>query len=80
MERIRKKVITIMQGVVNDLQLDNPDKYRMTFEELGIDSLDTMTIFLEIEENFDIDEIPEDSFLALDTIDKIVVYLGKKLD
>lgn len=45
-----------------------------SLSETGIDSLDMMTIFLGIEEKFNV-KIPDEDIDAMDTIDKIIVYL-----
>jgi acyl carrier protein len=50
-----------------------PDK---SFSENGIDSLDTMTLFLSIEETFGI-KFTDEEVEAAKTFDDIIILLGK---
>ena len=77
---LRDKVVSIIEKVVAGLKFDKEDEFEQTFEKLGIDSLDTMSIFLEIQEKFEVDEIPEDKSAELDTVIKIVDYLTETLE
>ena len=47
-----------------------------SLEEAGLDSLDSMTFFLGIEEKFSV-KIPDEDISALDTIDDIITYIGR---
>ena len=58
-------------GDGNHLKIDTP------LIEQGMDSLDIVNVFLLIQEKFDI-EIPDDDYIQLETIDKIVEYINTK--
>jgi acyl carrier protein len=46
--------------------------------EQGLDSLDLMTVFLEIEETHGI-RIPDEDYEGLRTVDEIAIYLTQRL-
>lgn len=65
MELIKKiDTITDMSSIENDT----------LFEEIGLDSLDRMNFFLDIEERFGI-QIKDDDFQRLNSIDGIITFL-----
>jgi acyl carrier protein len=55
-----------------DLPLD------MSFQENGVDSMDMMNIFLELEEAFWV-KIPDEDVMQLDSIQSIIDYLQERL-
>lgn len=48
-----------------------------TLKDLGVDSLEVMNVFLVISEKYAVD-IPDEKIDELDTINKIVAFLGSK--
>ena len=58
-------------GIEIDVEALEPGK---TFEDMGIDSLDTFNVLLAVEEAFGV-KIPEEMTDELNTIDKITGYL-----
>jgi acyl carrier protein len=48
-------------------------------DDLGLDSLDVMTLAMAIEEDFDI-EVPDDDVEGIRTVQDVFDYLHKKLD
>ena len=61
----------------------DPDEVTMdtSFEEdLGADSVDLVELVMAMEEEFEIDEIPEEDLLTLKTVGDCVRYLTAKLN
>ncbi len=58
-------------GIDIDVATLDADK---TFDDMGIDSLDTFNILLVVEEGFDV-KIPEELIDEMNTINKIIDYL-----
>ncbi len=49
------------------------------FEELGIDSLDSIEILFQLEEEFDL-EIPDEVAQGVDTVGEVIDALARHLD
>ena len=49
-------------------------------DDLGADSLDLVELVMAMEEEFEIDEIPEEDLLTLKTVGDCVRYLTAKLN
>jgi acyl carrier protein len=49
------------------------------FEQLGMDSLDRVTLLFELEQAFDID-IPEESVKDIETVQDIISRLGENME
>ena len=49
-------------------------------EDLGADSVDLVELVMAMEEEFEVDEIPEDDLAALKTVGDCVRYLTAKLN
>jgi acyl carrier protein len=75
---IEEKVIEI---IVKEMELDpaevTPEKEFI--EDLGLDSLDVMTLAMEMEEVFGI-EIPDEDVEGIKTVQDVFNYLHKRLD
>ena len=48
-------------------------------EELGLDSMDTIELVFELEDNFNI-QISDDDLMGFKTMDNVVEYVAKKVD
>ena len=73
-----KSIIGLIQkaGISVDLNdIDNSIRLR----DQGLDSLDMMSLFLLIEESFNI-IIADEEYKILETVDEIVVFLKQKLN
>ena len=75
---IEKKVIAI---VVRELGLEESEiaPEKDFIDDLGLDSLDVMTLAMAMEEEFDI-EIPDDDVEGIRTVQDVFNYLHKRLD
>lgn len=71
----------IKQIIVQELGLEEDDLVpeKSFIEDLGLDSLDVMTLAMAIEEEFDI-EVPDDDVEEIKTIQNVIDYLHKRLD
>ncbi|MCL1790906.1 MAG: acyl carrier protein [Peptococcaceae bacterium] len=67
--KIKELVLTRFSLEEEDLSLDT------SFDSLGADSLDIVDLIAEIEEEFDIDEIPEEEVRKMNTVGDMVEYL-----
>lgn len=71
MNQIENKILDIIKEVVPDLTLDNMTE-ELTFEEVGINSINFIAIVISLEEHFDI-EITDELLIMenMNTIKKI---------
>lgn len=72
---------TMQKLIVEQFALD-PDEVTMdsSFEEdLGADSVDLVELVMAMEEEFELDEIPEGELTSLKTVGDCVRYLSTKL-
>jgi len=76
--KIEDRVVAI---IIRELGLEketiSPEK--SFIDDLGLDSLDVMTLAMAIEEDFDI-EVPDDEIEGIKTIQDVFDYLHKRLD
>lgn len=77
-ENVEQKVIDI---IAEKLKIDkdeiSPEK--SFTRDLGADSLDTVELVMEFEENFDIDEIPEEEAEQIKTVGDAIKYISSKV-
>ena len=48
-------------------------------DDLGADSVDLVELVMELEEEFDIGEIPEEELAQMKTVGDVVRYVGKNV-
>lgn len=48
-------------------------------EELGLDSMDTIDLVFELEDNFNL-QIPDDDLINFKTVDNVIQYIEKKVN
>lgn len=78
MATIEERVIAIIEREMGlDRKEITPEK--SFIDDLGLDSLDVMTLAMAIEEDFDI-EVPDDDVEGIKTVQDVFDYLHKKLD
>lgn len=72
-----KSLVDIIAGldVVADMSDFDPEK---TFKDNGIDSLDVMSVFLGVEENYNV-KFPEEEALAINTPGALLAAINTKL-
>ena len=78
-----EEIFKTMQDLIADQFAVNADDVTMTssFEDdLSADSVDLVELVMAMEEEFEIDEIPEEDLLTLKTVGDCVRYLTAKLN
>ncbi len=73
---------TMQDLIVEQFAVDSEDiAMTSSFEDdLGADSVDLVELVMAIEEEFEIDEIPEEDLAGLKTVGDCVRYLAAKLN
>lgn len=77
-----EEIFKIMQNLIVEQFAIDPDEVTMqsSFEDdLGADSVDLVELVMAMEEEFEVDEIPEEELVALKTVGDCVRYLTTKL-
>ncbi len=68
----------IVNLVVTELKIDPADvKVNVSFQDLGVDSLDMVQIIMKCEEQFGI-EIPDEKAESFHTINDVVEYINER--
>lgn len=78
-----EEIFKTMQDLIAEQFAVNADDVTMTssFEDdLSADSVDLVELVIAMEEEFEIDEIPEEDLLTLKTVGDCVRYLTAKLN
>ena len=78
-----EEIFKTMQDLIAEQFAINADDVTMTssFEDdLSADSVDLVELVMAMEEEFQIDEIPEEDLLTLKTVGDCVRYLAAKLN
>lgn len=78
-----EEIFKTMQDLIAEQFAVNADDVTMnsSFEDdLSADSVDLVELVMAIEEEFEIDEIPEEDLLTLKTVGDCVRYLTAKLN
>ena len=76
-----EEIFKTMQGLIAEQFAIDADEVTMTssFEDLGADSVDLVELVMAMEEEFEIEEIPEEELLTLKTVGDCVRYLAETL-
>ena len=78
-----EEIFKTMQDLIAEQFAVNADDVTMnsSFEDdLSADSVDLVELVMAMEEEFEIDEIPEEDLLTLETVGDCVRYLTAKLN
>ena len=78
-----EEIFKTMQDLIAEQFAVGADDVTMSssFEDdLGADSVDLVELVMAMEEEFDVDEIPEEDLLTLKTVGDCVRYLSTKLN
>lgn len=70
-------VMKVITNIVNDIVIKEED-YNTILKDLGVDSLDTASVLLELEEKYEIDFLEED-VENLNTVNLIVKYINENI-
>jgi len=77
MAKVKEELLTIIRDVVKNVVINNDEDYDRPVREIGIDSLDMMSILLAIEEKYKI-SIPDDDVEQLKTLNLLIQYIENK--
>jgi acyl carrier protein len=78
MAKVKEELLTIIRDVVKNVVINNDEDYDRPLREIGIDSLDMMSILLALEEKYNV-SVPDEDMDQLKTINLIVAYAESKL-
>lgn len=78
MSDIKQKITEIVLRVSSEASLNDDDDYDRSLSEIGVDSLDVMSVLLEIQEDLGI-SIPDEDVDNLSTVNLIINYVNDKL-
>lgn len=75
---IETKIKDALSGFlkVKSAKINGNSKLR---EELGLDSMDTIELVFQLEDNFNI-QIPDDDILNFSTVDDVIQYIDKRVN
>lgn len=79
MTQVKDELTSIVRNIRSTVTLTDDNDYDRPLSEIGIDSLDAMTILLGVEEKYGLDEIPDGEYEKLTTLNLIVGYIEKAL-
>jgi acyl carrier protein len=74
---IEKKITDALASYIKNrsIKIEGSSQLR---EELGLDSMDTIELVFQLEENFNI-QISDDDIMGLNTVDSVVQYIEKRV-
>jgi acyl carrier protein len=78
MEQIKSELTKLIQETVAIISITGERDYDRPLKELGVDSLDMMSILLEIFDRYKVD-ISDEEAEKLTTINLIVAHINKEL-
>lgn len=78
MSSVEEKIKSI---IVDKLKVDAADvtPEKEIVRDLGADSLDQVELVMELEEQFGVDEIPEEEAAKLKTVGDVIKYVNEKV-
>ena len=77
-----EEIFKTMQDLIVEQFAVDPEEVTMDSsfdEDLGADSVDLVELVMAMEEEFEVDEIPEEDLVGLKTVGDCVRYLSAKL-
>lgn len=70
----------ILNNLSPDIKFNSETDCDVTLADLGVDSLDNMSLFLEIQERCGIGEIADEDIDRLTSVNLILAYVNERLD
>lgn len=70
----------ILDNLSPDITFNSETDCDVALSDLGVDSLDNMSLFLEIQERFGINEIADEDIDRLTSVNLILAYVQERLD
>jgi len=78
MEQIKRELTELLQDTVTNISIIDEQDYDRPLKELGVDSLDMMSILLEIFDRYKVDILDEEAE-KLTTLNLIVDHIKREL-
>lgn len=78
-EDVRMEVVDILRDVVPEVDPAELDENTSFQADLGMDSMDSLTVVEQVYERFGVD-IPESDYDKIDTVGKLVHYIEAKIE
>lgn len=79
MEQIKRELTELLQDTVTNISIIDEQDYDRPLKELGVDSLDMMSILLEIFDRYKVDILDEEAE-KLTTLNLIVDHIKRELE
>jgi acyl carrier protein len=79
MDQIKSELTKLVQDTVATIPITDERDYDRPLKELGIDSLDMMSILLEIFDRYNVD-ITDEEAEELTTLNLIVAHINRELE
>ena len=77
MMEIKSKIIKMVKDANKTVIIENDDDFDRTLDEIGLDSLDFMSILFSVQEKYNI-TIPDEDIDGLETLNKLIRYIDEK--
>ena len=77
MMEIKSKIIKMVKDANKTVNIENDDDFDRTLDEIGLDSLDFMSILFSVQEKYNI-TIPDEDIDGLNTLNKLIRYIDEK--
>lgn len=71
---IEERIMKIISQEVPNCKIRDAETKALPFQDIGMDSLDKMTVMLNIKDELGVD-IPDDKIEQLNTFEKLVAYV-----
>lgn len=76
---VKQEVINIIKDVSPAVSLNEEKNSDCNLRDLGVDSLDNMSIFLAVQEKFKLEDISDEDMDKLTTVNLIAAYVNGRL-
>ena len=77
MMEIKSKIKKMVKDANKTFSIENDDDFDRTLDELGLDSLDFLSILFSVQEKYNI-TIPDEDIDGLETLNKLIRYIDEK--
>jgi len=77
MMEIKSKITKMVKDANKTVIIENDDDFDRTLDEIGLDSLDFMSILFSVQEKYNI-TIPDEDIDGLETLNKLIRYIDEK--
>ncbi len=77
MEAIKSEIVKMVKDANQSILIESEADFDSTLTDIGIDSLDFMSILFSVQEKYNI-EIPDEDIDALNTLSNLARYIDEK--